>query len=189
MFQLVVFLTACCFVATVHAAAANCKSGPFSAAVSLGGPGGSGVYKLMQSTFPQEEQCVYIGPPQTTPTKESPATYYWGWKKDNKWEKRTGTVYPDGASIMDHDDVYGNTNTTLVYTEKGKCDVTLFHGQSNKLEGGPFVELWQHTEAEGGSNEVECCQKHFKEELTRQGKTLTDATNRSNGCDPYPELK
>ncbi|XP_064462390.1 uncharacterized protein LOC135373017 [Ornithodoros turicata] len=188
MLQLVAFLTGCFFVATVHAAD-DCKPGPFSAADSLGGPGGSGVYKLVDSTFPQEETCVYVGPPQTTPSKENPATYQWGWKKNGKWEEKTGTVYPDGASMIYVDKDLGTTNSTVVYAEKEKCNVILFHGDHTSLKGGPFVEWFQHTSANAGSQEVECCQKNFREELTRREKTLTDATDRSKGCDPYPKLK
>uniref|UniRef100_A0A2R5L6D5 Putative salivary secreted lipocalin n=1 Tax=Ornithodoros turicata TaxID=34597 RepID=A0A2R5L6D5_9ACAR len=182
MLQLVVFLTGCCLVATGHAD--ECKTGPFKAEEVLGGPGGSGVYRLVQSTFPQDETCVYVGPPQTTPSKESPATYYWGWKKDGTWEKKTGTVYPEGENMIYQDADFGTTNSTLVYSEKGQCNVILFHGQHDSLKGGPFLEWFQHTGGSADSQEVQCCKKRFDDELKELGKS--DADDKSKDCEPYP---
>uniref|UniRef100_A0A2R5LP38 Putative salivary secreted lipocalin n=1 Tax=Ornithodoros turicata TaxID=34597 RepID=A0A2R5LP38_9ACAR len=182
MLQLVVFLTGCLFVATVHAA---CKVGPFSAKESLGGPGGSGVYKLVKSTFQNEEECVYVGPPQTVPSKGNPATYNWGWKKNGAWQKTTGKVYGEGANIMDEDSVYGKTTTTLVYSDYGNCDVTLFNG--DKVTGGPHVELWQHSGANPNSEAVQCCKNKFNEELGKQNKGSSSVKEIDTGCGTYPQ--
>uniref|UniRef100_A0A2R5LCM7 Putative salivary secreted lipocalin n=1 Tax=Ornithodoros turicata TaxID=34597 RepID=A0A2R5LCM7_9ACAR len=181
MFQLVVFLTGCCcFVATVHAA---CNTGPFDAQKSIVGPG-SGLYKLVKTTYKDEKPCVYVTPTSVKPTKANPQPYPWGYKENGEWVRKDGEVYGEDNRIVDKDQVYGTTTTTLVYSDYKTCDVGLFQGGN---AGGPHVELWLHSDAKPGSEEVECCQKYFQEELTKQKKTFSDAKDVDSGCGDYPK--
>nr|ABR23414.1 moubatin-like 3 [Ornithodoros parkeri] len=176
MLSLVVFLTGCFFVATVHAA---CNTGSIDATKSIIGPG-KGKYYLLKSTYEDEKSCLYVeARPQGT---SFPAQYPFGYKEGDKWVSKTGTVNGQGANIIDKDDEFGETNTTLVYSDYKVCDVGLFHGAK---VGGPHVELWKHSDADENSAEFKCCKDVYEEELKGRKKQSQDREI-SKDCD-YPK--
>nr|ABR23347.1 moubatin-like 1 [Ornithodoros parkeri] len=179
MLSLVIFLTGCYFVATVHAA---CVDGPYSAEKSVFGPG-SGKYYLVKSTYPNENDCVYVVPPPKG--SQFPAKYPFGFKQsDGTWYSGTGEVNVDGPNILDKDEKYGQTNTTLVYSDYKDCDVGLFHGSV----GGPHVELWRHSSADENGDGFKCCKEKFEEELKKQKKESDVKDVGGQKCD-YPNTK
>uniref|UniRef100_A0A2R5L4S0 Putative salivary secreted lipocalin n=1 Tax=Ornithodoros turicata TaxID=34597 RepID=A0A2R5L4S0_9ACAR len=173
MLQVVVFLTGCCFVASVHAA---CNKGPFDAKKSIIGPG-TGKYYLVKSTYLQNISCLYVVPPPEWTT--FPTEYSFGYKEGKKWVQKKETVNGEGPNIIDSDAGFGVTNTTLVYSDYKECDVGLFHG--GKV-GGPYVELWKHSDAKKGSEGLKCCQKYFRKELEKQGKSKDDFKKVDKHC-------
>ncbi|XP_064468117.1 allergen Arg r 1-like [Ornithodoros turicata] len=176
MLSLVVFLTGCFFVATVHAA---CKTGPFDAKTSIIGPG-SGKYYLMKSTYSDEKSCLYVvaRPKRTT----FPTEYPFGYKENGNWVEDKGTVDGNGADIIDNDEKFGQTTTTLVYSDYTLCDVGLFSG---KKVGGPHVELWKHSDANENSEDFKCCKDRYEAEVKKQGKQ-SDVREIGSDCD-YPK--
>uniref|UniRef100_A0A2R5LB51 Putative salivary secreted lipocalin n=1 Tax=Ornithodoros turicata TaxID=34597 RepID=A0A2R5LB51_9ACAR len=175
MLSLVVFLTGCFFVATVHA---GCNTGPIDAKKSIVGPG-SGKYYLLKSTYKDEKSCLYVEAlPQGT---AFPAQYPFGYKEGGNWVKNQGTVDGQGADILDNDEKFGKTTTKLVYSDYKVCDVGLFSGEK---VGGPHVELWKHSAADGNSDAFRCCKLRYEEELQARGKQ-SEVREIGSGCN-YP---
>nr|ABR23457.1 moubatin-like 5 [Ornithodoros parkeri] len=181
MLQLVAFIAGCCIVAT---AKTTCQQGPVDARKSIVGPGTGKLY-LVKSTCQQDICCLYTIPPPTgTPW---PAPYPFGYKNKatGEWVKvTTGTVNGEGANVIDSDSGFGETNTTLLYSDYQNCAVGLFHG--GKVTGGPHLELFKYSSAADDSQALQCCEQRFAAELEKQGKTATDVIEVNKDCD-YPE--
>ncbi|XP_064468097.1 uncharacterized protein LOC135378878 [Ornithodoros turicata] len=179
MLQMIVFLIGFCLVGIVHGAVNTCQTGPYDAEKSIVGPGG-GKYYLLNTTHQDEKSCLYVIPPMNG--TKFPASYEFGYKENGTWEMNEGSVFGQGPHIIDEDEVFGATNTTLVYTDYRQCNVGLLSGDRI---GGPHVELWKHSHAQVESEGFKCCQTAFKQELKRLGKTSGDVKLVSKGCS-YP---
>uniref|UniRef100_A0A2R5L9U2 Putative salivary secreted lipocalin n=1 Tax=Ornithodoros turicata TaxID=34597 RepID=A0A2R5L9U2_9ACAR len=180
MLQLVAFIAGCCIVATAQN---TCEQGPVDARKSIVGPGGGKLY-LVKSTYPQNITCLYTVPPASG--TEWPAPYPFGFKnkKTGEWVKRTGTVNGEGANVIDSDSGFGETNTTLLYSDYQNCAVGLFHG--GNVKDGPHLELFKYSAGADDSQALQCCEERFAEELQRQAKTAADVIEVNKDC-VYPE--
>nr|ABR23458.1 moubatin-like 5 variant [Ornithodoros parkeri] len=180
MLQLVALIAGCCIVAKAQT---TCEDGPVDARRSIVGPGTGKLY-LVKSTYQQDICCLYtIPPPIGTPW---PAPYPFGYKnkETGEWVKRTGTVDGEGANVIDSDSGFGETNTTLLYSDYQNCAVGLFHG--GKVTGGPYLELFKYSSAGDDSQALQCCENRFAAELKKQGKEEKDVIQVDKDC-VYPE--
>ncbi|XP_064462988.1 uncharacterized protein LOC135373870 [Ornithodoros turicata] len=181
MLQLVALIAGCCIVAT---AKTTCVQGPVDAKKSIVGPGTGKLY-LVKSTYPQDLTCLYTVLP---PTETSwPAPYPFGFKdkKTGEWVKvTTGTVDGQGSNAIDSDSGFGETNTTLLYSDYKNCAVGLFHG--GNVKDGPHLELFKYSSATEGSQGLQCCEDRFAAELRKHGKEEKDVIQVNKDCD-YPD--
>ncbi|XP_064462270.1 uncharacterized protein LOC135372706 [Ornithodoros turicata] len=181
MLQVVAFIAGCCIVATAQC---TCQDGTVDARRSIVGPGSGKLY-LVKSTCQQDLTCLYtVLPPVNT---RWPAPYPFGFKNTTtgQWVKvTTGTVDGQGSNAIDSDSGFGETNTTLLYSDYKNCAVGLFHG--GNVKDGPHPELFKYSAGADDSQALQCCEERFAEELQRQAKTAADVIEVNKDC-VYPE--